>query len=125
MRNLRDNYRKNKLRYCETNEYQLKKHLDAAISEITEDVEALTGRVAILEADVNAMKPLISVTVTFDSDGGSSVASQIISFDTTATEPDDPTKEGSEFVGWFKDEEAFDFATKIRANTTLTAHWSE
>lgn len=65
------------------------------------------------------------VTVTFDSDGGSDIDSQIIMPNTTALRPVAPTKEDYTFLGWFngESETAFDFSTAITANTTLTAHW--
>ena len=62
--------------------------------------------------DIAALFALAKVSVTFDSDGGSEVASQLIPYDTTATEPEDPTKEGYTFVGWLLD-----------ADTVLTASW--
>ena len=65
--------------------------------------------------------------VTFDSDGGSAVAGQIVRYDGKATEPTDPTKDGKVFGGWFKgtSETAFDFDTKIKEDTALKAHWTD
>ena len=42
----------------------------------------------------------------------------------SVSKPEDPTKEGNIFVGWFNWEEAFNFETAITADTTLTAHWA-
>jgi len=65
-------------------------------------------------------------TVTFDSDGGSSVAEQTVTYDNTVAQPDDPTKSGYTFSGWYigDSEDAFDFDTAVTDNITLTAHWT-
>ena len=65
----------------------------------------------------------IYYTVAFDSDGGSTVASQSIEEGKTAVEPKSPTKENCEFIGWFIDDTEFDFSTKITSNLTLLARW--
>jgi uncharacterized repeat protein (TIGR02543 family) len=65
-------------------------------------------------------------TITFDSDGGSSVDEQIIAKGGKIDEPAEPTKEGFTFLGWLSDllEKIWDFATDLVAsNTTLTAVW--
>lgn len=68
-------------------------------------------------------------TVTFDSDGGSEVASQTVESDKTATKPADPTKSGEKtsyvFLGWYNGDTAFDFASTIRSDVTLKAKWLE
>lgn len=66
-------------------------------------------------------------TVTFNSNGGSEVASAQVKKDTLVKKPDDPTKEGFTFAGWFKDEaltEDWKFDTdKVTADITLYAKW--
>ena len=42
--------------------------------------------------------------VTFNSNGGSTVETQNVAHDKTATRPADPTKEGHTFVDWFSDD---------------------
>lgn len=64
-------------------------------------------------------------TVTFDSDGGSTVQPQYVVEWNTATKPSDPTKEGSYFTGWLRDEKAFDFETQITSDVTLKAGWTD
>ena len=65
-------------------------------------------------------------TVTFDSAGGSAVASQNIDNGETATEPaEDPTRDGYVFDKWLLGESEFNFATPITADITLTAAWIE
>ncbi len=66
-------------------------------------------------------------TVTFDTDGGTTVAQQRIEEGAKATKPEDPTKIGYEFDDWYWDETGnpFDFeATSIGKNITLTAKWN-
>ena len=73
-------------------------------------------------------------TVTFDSKGGSTVASQEVDEGGKATQPTAPTKTETAqytftFAGWYKDSactQAFNFASDtITANTTLYAKWTE
>lgn len=64
-------------------------------------------------------------TVTFQSEGGSEVASQIRA-NTPAAQPDNPTKEGHTFISWYNGESEWDFETPVTAVTadlTLTAKW--
>ncbi len=65
-------------------------------------------------------------TVTFNTDGGSTVASQTVTSGAKATKPADPAKEGFTFDGWYKDAAfttAFDFNTAITSNVTVYAKW--
>ncbi len=69
-----------------------------------------------------------AVTVTFNSNGGTAVAAQIIVEGGKATAPDNPTKEHYTFAGWFYDdgtfENAVDFSTDVfNADDTLYAKW--
>ena len=67
-------------------------------------------------------------TVTFDSNGGSSVAKQTVASGKTVSEPADPTREGYVFDGWYTDEEltqAYDFSDKVTKSFTLYAKWNE
>ena len=61
-------------------------------------------------------------TVTFQSEGGSEVASQIRA-NTPAGRPADPTKEGYTFIGWYNGEEKWNFADAVATDLTLTAKW--
>ncbi|WP_433938651.1 tail fiber protein [Paenibacillus lautus] len=65
-------------------------------------------------------------TVTFDSNGGSPVADEVVPHHTAATKPVDPVKSGYAFGGWYTDQALqfpFDFATPIQADLTLFAKW--
>lgn len=61
-------------------------------------------------------------TVTFQSEGGSEVASQIRA-NTPADRPADPTKEGYTFIGWYNGESEWNFADAVTEALTLTAKW--
>ena len=61
-------------------------------------------------------------TVTFQSEGGSEVASQIRA-NTPADQPADPTKEGYTFIGWYNGESEWTFETPVATDLTLTAKW--
>ncbi|QMV40696.1 InlB B-repeat-containing protein [Cohnella cholangitidis] len=66
-------------------------------------------------------------TVTFNSNGGSAVSNQTVSYNGKATAPIVPTRPGFTFEGWYKDSgltTAFTFTTAITANTTLYAKWT-
>jgi len=72
------------------------------------------------------LRAMISVEVSFDSNGGSAVASQTVNFNGTANEPSIPTKNGYKFEGWYSDSgltQAFLFTTQITSDITLYAKW--
>lgn len=62
--------------------------------------------------------------VTFDSDGGSSVGSVEVSQNETVTKPQNPSKIGYTFLGWYLNNVEYDFSSKVTDNITLTAKWS-
>ena len=66
-------------------------------------------------------------TVSFNSNGGSSVASQTVNAGEKVTKPTDPTKTNFIFAGWYCDSalsEAYDFNTLVLSNITLYAKWT-
>ena len=67
-------------------------------------------------------------TVTFNSNGGSAVASQTVKEGEKATKPADPSKEENyTFAGWYSDSSfttKFDFNSTITYDTTLYAKWA-
>lgn len=62
-------------------------------------------------------------TVTFDSDGGSTVSEQNVR-NAPAIKPSDPKKPGYDFVGWYLGENEYTFNTNVKENITLKAHWT-
>ena len=70
-----------------------------------------------------------SFTFTFDTDGGTPVTAQTKEGESAkATKPADPSKEGCEFAGWYKDKDCtqgFSFDDLYQVNTTIYAKWKE
>ena len=64
-------------------------------------------------------------TVSFDSDGGSAVAAQVVEYNKQVTKPSNPTKSGYKFIGWFNGTDEFDFSTPVKEEITLKAKWEE
>ncbi|MCW3785252.1 InlB B-repeat-containing protein [Plebeiibacterium sediminum] len=69
-----------------------------------------------------------ALAVTFDTDGGSEVSKQYFANGDTyeVVEPEEPTKEGYTFAGWFTDNsysELFDFNATVVENTTVYARF--
>ena len=82
----------------------------------TEPIEAT---LTILEVEGNLY------TVTFDSNGGSKIRSKRVGENGNVIKPNNPTREGYTFLGWYYNDEEFDFNTKITSDITLTAKWEE
>ena len=92
-----------------------------------------------LETEFNPIRPVVNdmtlyakwtaityYTVTFNTNGGSEVASQKIEEGKLAEEPLSPTLNGFTFAGWYADEaltEEFDFTKAITADVTIYAKW--
>ena len=69
-----------------------------------------------------------TVTVTFDSQGGSQVASQTVAVGTAVTSPADPTRSGYSFQGWYtaaNGDTQWNFADSVTGNMTLFARWTQ
>ena len=64
-------------------------------------------------------------TVTFDTDGGSDAPeAQKVEEGKKAEKPEDPTKTGYTFDGWYNGEEAYDFDAKVKKKLELKAKWT-
>lgn len=91
--------------------------------------EFASGNVClVLPYNRKATAPVVTYTVSFDTDGGSTVADQTVEAGQKATKPADPTKAGYNFKNWYADAEfttVFDFDNAINANTTIYAKWAE
>lgn len=61
--------------------------------------------------------------VTFDTQGGSEIASVEVKKNKTVVKPENPVKEGYDFVEWQLDGAAYDFSTKVKNDITLVAKW--
>ena len=92
---------------------------------------ALQDDVVTMTYDNSSMRFIkkVNYSVTFDTNGGSSIPSAIVVNGKTAVKPNDPTRDGHLFVGWYADAEfkqPFSFESQnISADTVIYARWSE
>ena len=66
-------------------------------------------------------------TVAFNTDGGSKVDNQLIMYKDNALTPNNPTKTGYVFDGWYLDKafaKPYDFSNQVTNNITLYAKWT-
>src|SRR5690554_3698709 len=80
--------------------------------------------VGLLLALIGCTTTEVKHTVSFDTQGGTTIAALEIISGLTLSEPSSPTKEGFEFKGWkvnLEDETFFDFTTPITDDLTLIA----
>jgi uncharacterized repeat protein (TIGR02543 family) len=88
---------------------------------VLEETTAVMGDVTVF-----AQWMIITHTVSFDSNEGTGVASQDVSYNGTVINPGAPTKAGHTFLGWFSDTgltTPFILSTGITGNITLYAKW--
>ncbi len=99
----------------------------AYISSISPVFESVNGDIVYTVTVKIPEKPLQSYSITYETNGGSSIASSNVVERSALTPPQTPTKEGYTFVGWFYDEaltEAVDWnRTMPSMNFTLYAKW--
>lgn len=79
-------------------------------------------------AEKDPQKDTEKYTVTFESNGGSAVASQEVEAGGYATKPEDPERDGYLFTAWYDDaslaeESVYDFGTAVNSDLTLYAGW--
>ena len=69
-----------------------------------------------------------SYTVTYNSNGGTEVKPETVTYGNKATKPTNPTRSGYTFAGWYTDNEKFfnkyDFNTLVTGNIILYAKWN-
>ena len=63
-------------------------------------------------------------TVTFDYNDGVNVTSVEVYENQMVSKIANPTRDGYTFLGWYLDNQEFDFSSKITKNITLLAKWS-
>ena len=68
---------------------------------------------------------IVKYTVTFDSAGGSSVDSQIVTENGKAVQPKNPTRNGYLFRGWELNGVSYNFNSNVTNNITLVAKWEK
>ena len=86
----------------------------------------------VVTADVTLYAKWAAVTyaVTFNTNGGSAVVQQNVSYEGKVNQPANPTRSGYRFDGWFKDNNTFanawNFANDVvTANVTIYAKWTQ
>ena len=98
-------------------------------------IQAATDLYGASSTEVNAVKTAFTTVkvlsaplVTFNSQGGSAVASKTADYNSLITAPTSPTNTGYTFSGWYKEAEClntWDFMTdKVTTDTTLYAKWT-
>ena len=63
--------------------------------------------------------------VKFNTGGGTTIPNQIIEEKNKVTKPEDPTKEGYEFKGWYLNEIEYDFENIVTKDIELEAKWKK
>ena len=66
--------------------------------------------------------------VVFNTNGGNKIEDQTVDINTKVTKPQNPTKSGYTFIGWYKDTNltaVFNFSDKITKDTTIYAKWEK
>ncbi len=87
-------------------------------SEVTQDL--------VLEAKWSKQKKdVVTFTIKFDSDGGTTISNQIIEKGNKVTKPTDPTKDGYIFKGWVLKNESYNFDATVESNLELKATWEK
>ena len=63
--------------------------------------------------------------VSFDSNGGSPIASVLVEEGLPLEKPEDPTRDGYTFTSWMLNDKEYDFKTLIKDNMVLKATWKK
>ena len=77
---------------------------------------------------ITVSDPATTWTVDFDAQGGSAVAAQKVQKGEAVGKPEDPTREGYRFTGWYLEPECeneWEFSLPVTENMTLYAGWTE
>ena len=69
--------------------------------------------------------PLKEYTITFNSDGGTTIESQTVKEGNKVTRPTDPIKTDYAFIEWQLNGTTYNFETAVTSNITLTAKWTK
>ena len=89
------------------------------------DVTITDGKFTMPAAKVAITAQWVKVwTVTFNTNGGSTIEPVVVDNNGTLTAPTAPKKDCYAFVEWQKGEEAYDFAATITSDITLNATWT-
>lgn len=64
-------------------------------------------------------------SVEFDSNGGSSINIQKVTKGEKVTKPENPIRDGYDFVNWYLNDKEYNFDDKVTSNIKLVAKWNE
>jgi len=85
-------------------------------------ITIITGAVFLLNNKEEEQK---ICTIIFNTNGGTQIKSKEIDCKTKIKKPEDPSKEGFDFIDWYYKEEKFDFKTIITRDMTLEAKYEK
>lgn len=68
-------------------------------------------------------KPTVKYVVSFDSVGGSRISSQSINSGSYASKPNNPYKSNAVFLGWYYNNQVYNFSERVYGNITLHAKY--
>ncbi len=86
---------------------------------------ALVAIILIVVALLIGNKKPMTYNVFFETDGGSSVESQIVEEGKQVKKPDDPTKTGYMFIEWTYEGKTYDFSLGVTSDLTLKGSWAK
>ena len=72
-----------------------------------------------------AGKKVKTYTVSFETNGGTAVDSQVVNEGEVVIKPEDPIKEGYLFIQWLYQGTTYDFSSVVNSDLVLTAEWTE
>lgn len=79
----------------------------------------------IISVIIFTKKEPITYNVSFETNGGTKVSSQIINEGELVQRPKDPTKEGYIFIEWTYENKTYDFSLPVKSDLVLVAKWEE
>lgn len=74
---------------------------------------------------VEEVLPADTFKVTFDTDGGNAIESQLVKKNKKVTKPADPIKSGYTFVEWQLNDKTYNFSSKVKKSIILKAVYHE
>ena len=96
------------------------------VFQVSADGETGEWKVAVESVDILMYCETVYRTVTFDVNGGSpEIEAQTVEDGEKIAKPEDPTRNGYVFDGWYNGEELYDFDAPVTEDITLTAKWSK
>lgn len=73
---------------------------------------------------LNASYRINKVTVSFDTGYGTNISNQYIPIGSLATKPNDPSRLGYKFIGWYRGGLEYDFSKPVTQSINLVAVWA-